>query len=533
MSPRTPTTIDSAPRRATIAACVAPALVLVLCAVPGCGGGGDDPSGGGGASDPAVASSSLRRDDRPDAVRARTLIDDGRTDLAAPLVETLAPILGMEGPLLRARIAVLEGDRAGWLAMVEEARSIDPKDPRSYATGAELYAAIGRVNAATTELQRGIEAVGSLTPEMQRAKGIIAIVTPGAGDIGLDLLEAALRADPDLPFMGRALGQAYLLAAKRAIAEDLGEMALGRLETSLEFDPEDPEARRLYGETLFRVTHEYSRGLAILENLLAEGEPITDVVGRLSWSAGFAAQANGHDEAARKHYLRARELGSIEVQRGTARTFLRALADAEFERAVEAVRDGDEDAVRLHIAEAVELAGDNGLARYAYAEDFAQRAYKALVARELDVASRFLAAAVETDPAASSIKEVSGALYFERALRAVEEGDADLAVSLAEEATKANPDDSVTLHFLGELHHARGEYAKAAPVLDRALRNAKLDGEPLSIDVQLMLAECQHLSGNVEDAVATLEQCLLSTRPQDANGREQAARYLELLGRDE
>lgn len=508
-------------------------LSLVLCAALAAGCGDGDASQRG-ASDAATSSSDERRDDRPDAVRARDLIDRGRADLARPLVEELADGLGVEGALLLARIEVLEGDTGDWLALVETARASDPRDPRPYATAAELYAAIGRVDAAKDELQRGIEAVGSVTPELQRAQGVLAIVTPGGGRIGLELLETAERADPGLPFLGRPLGQAHLLAAKRAMAERRGEMALERVEASLKYDPDDPDARRFYGEVLIGVARDYDRGLAVLENLLAEGEPVTDVLGRMAWSAGLAAQLERDSEAALRHYLRARELGAIEVEKGTARSFLRAQADASFERGVAAAAEGDEGALRRHVREAVELTGTDadggtGVARSKYAELLAARAQDALRGGEHDLATRLLDLATELEPRVRSIAVVRGAMLFARAVDAMEAGDADLAVDLAKQATEANPDDTVTLHFLGELRYARGEYAEAAPVLDRALRNARLDGEPLGIDVKLMLAECQHLSGSVDDAVATLEQCLRSTRPEDAAGRERAARYLALL----
>lgn len=481
-----------------------------------------------------MASSSERRDERPEAVRARELIDKGRADLARPLVDGLADELGVEGPLLRARIAVLEGDTADWLKLVETARATDPRDPRPYATAAELYAAIGRVDAAKDELKRGIEVLGTVTPELQRAQGILAIVTPGGGRIGLELLETAERADPGLPFLGRPLGQAHLLAAKRAMAERRGEIALERVEASLKYDPDDPDTRRFYGEVLIGVARDYERGLAVLENLLSEGEPVTDVLGRMAWSAGLAAQLDRDPATAVKHYLRARQLGAVEVEQGTARSFLRAQADAAFERGVAAATEGDDGALRRHVREAVDLFGadaDGGTAigRAKYAELLAGRAQDALRDGELDRATLLLDVATEVEPQVRSIAKVRGAMLFARAVDAMEAGDADGAVELAAQASAVDPDDTVTLHFLGELYYARGEYSEAAPALDRALRNARLDGEPLAIDVKLMLAECQHLSGHVEDAVATLEQCMRSTRPEDAAGRERAARYLALL----
>ena len=72
--------------------------------------------------------------------------------------------------------------------------------------------------------------MGGLTPELQRAAGVLAIVTPGRTKAGLAMLEEAERLDPGLPFLGRALGQAHLLAAKHAFADGTPELALERIE---------------------------------------------------------------------------------------------------------------------------------------------------------------------------------------------------------------------------------------------------------------------------------------------------------------
>ena len=76
---------------------------------------------------------------RPEA-EARRLLDMGRAALARPLVESLVDQLPVEGRLLRA--AAVSRGRAPRLADVEAVRAADPADPRSYATAAELYAAL-------------------------------------------------------------------------------------------------------------------------------------------------------------------------------------------------------------------------------------------------------------------------------------------------------------------------------------------------------------------------------------------------------
>lgn len=500
-------------------------LCGILVTAPGCGGD----SGGGTPPEAAVASSALRRDDRPEAVEARQLLDQGRADLALPLIEAVAPSLGVEGPLLRARMAALTGDTAEWLRLVEEARSMDPLDPRPYAVAAELYAAIGRMDAAKAEIKRGIESAKSVTPELQRAQGVVAIVTPGGGRIGLQLLEAARRADPGIPFMGRPLGQAYLLSAKRALAEGQAELALERIVASIAHDPEDRDARRMHGEVLIGVNQDFERGLEILEALLADGEPIRDVVGEMQWKAGLSAQFAGRGDAARGHYLRARELGALDVRRGTAATFLRGESTAAFERAAAAAESGDAERARLQLAEAAALSEDAADARHGHALALAARAQSALKEQRFDAAQGLIGAAHHSDPTMKGVSEVASTLYFMKAVEAMKVGDASGAITFAREATVQDPTDAIAHQLVGELSYTSGNYKEAARALDRAISNAELDGEPLELEVMLMLAESQHLAGSKQDAIATLEQCVRDTRPAAAEEKARARRYLDML----
>jgi TolA-binding protein len=85
-------------------------------------------------------------------------------------------------------------------------------------------------------------------------------------------------------------------------------------------------------------------------------------------------------------------------------------------------------------------------------------------------------------------------------------------------------------HLLGELRFHAGRFAEAVPALDRALRNSELDGEPLGLEVALMLARCQGESGQKDDAIATLDEYL--RRPAtagDASEREAASALLRTL----
>ena len=508
---------------------VAVLAVFMGWSLTGCGGS-DAGSAEGGAGASTAASSELRRDGRAEAVQLRRLLDEGRTDLAAPMLEALEPELGLEGPLLRARLVVIQGDRGSWLKQIEVARAMNPADPRPYATAAELYAAIGLHESALDEITRGMEAVGSITPELQRAQGIYAITTVGGGKTGLLYLESALKADPGLPFMGRPLGQAYLLSAQRAMAEGQGELALERVQRSLQFDPADADARRTYAEIIIAVNRDFSGGIALLEQLLKDGEQVKDLVARMSWSAGVKAQVAGDRGAARKYYLRARELGCVEAEQGMAKTFFEAEARGAFDAAVVAATDGETASLRLRVAEAVGLLGEGERGRYTLSGWFLEAAAAALSAGETERAGQLAAAARDTDPQVAGLANLSGAIYLQRAVESMGERDLEGALLFAEQATLVDPDDAMAHHLLGELRYAAGRFAEAVPELDRALRNSELDGEPLGLEVALMLARCQEQSGQASDAIATLDQYL--RRPataDDASTREEASALLRSL----
>lgn len=505
---------------------------LLIAALCGCGGS-EPGSEGEAVAASTVASSELRRDGRADAVQLRRWLDEGRTDLAGPMLDALEPELGLEGPLIRARLEVTQGDRGSWLPRIEAARAMDPSDPRPYATAAELYSALGLQDSARDEIARGMEAVGSITPELQRAQGILAITTIGGGKIGLGLLEAALRADPGLPFMGRPLGQAYLLSAQRALAEDQGLLALERIERSLEFDPQDADARRAYAEIIIAVNRDFSGGIAILEQLLKDGEPLRELVARKCWSAGVKAQVAGDRDSAREYYLRARELGCVEAEQGMARTFFEAEARVAFDAAVLAATSGETATLRLRVAEGVGQLGEGEPGRYTFAGWFLEASGAALVAGETERAGQLAAAARDTDPTVPGLSELSGAVYIQRAVEAMGERDLEAALAFAEQATIVHPDDAMGHHLLGELRYSAGRFAEAVPELDRALRNSELDGQPLGLEVALMLARCQDQSGKRSDAIATLDEYLRRPAAQgEAEVREQATVLLRALRED-
>ncbi len=503
-------------------------LLLVGC-------GGDSEGTSGSSSAPVVASSAKRRLMDPKVVNVRELIDQGRPDLARAVMasfgEALIADLGVEEPLLRARVSFLEGHDAAWLAMVEEARALDPKDPRPYATSVEIYAAMNRLDAARAELQRGAAAVGSIvTPELQRARGIVAIVTPGGAKPGLNYLEAAYRADNGLPFIARPLGQAYYLMSQAALGEQQEELAMEHMEASLRFDPEDVDARKFYGKLLISVRKDFVKGLDVLEALYAEGEPIGVDLGRHHWQAGFTAQTQGESGVARKHYLRARELGCPDVDSGSARTFMREESRRAMESVVDAARLGDDAAVRAAVAEHAGLyPGTKDVAQRELALTLVGEADAALVGGSEEEATGLIAAAIFADRTAPGVAEVQCALFQSKAIAALEAGETGLALRFATEATEVRPDSSTSWHMLGELQYALGDFGPAGVSLLKAMSFARADGEPLGLAVAQKLAECQHLSSDAEAAMATLEEALRRAGPGDDAVRDEIQRYLELL----
>jgi len=513
-------------------------LAIALGLLPGLSACGESSDGGGGGEVASGTTSADRRDARPEAVEARRLLDQGRADLARPIVESLQDRLGVEGPLLLARLKVLEGDTLGWLADVERARAMDPKDPRPYATAAELYAALYRRKASQDWIERGIEALGGRTTEIMRAQGVLAISTPGAAKLGLELLEAAERADPELPFLGRALGQAYLVMAKEAMATGADQLALERTAKSLEYDPDDLDARQYRGEVLLAASKDYDAALPILEGVFAERPSYGPELGKWHWSAGLQARIRGEVEAARDHFLRARELGSRDADDRSARTFMTGLADAKIAEAMRAARDGDPEAAEAALERALVLAGEPRESfRRTYATSIAADAQGALDAGDLDVAGRLVDLAIEADRRAPDTALVTGRYHFERALAAVEAKDVEAALGHAKKAAAANPDEPLRWQFLGELQHAAGDYSGAADSLAKARDYALAADEDVPLGKSILLAECLVLADRESEAKVSLERALDRARSEalagvDAAQLEHAEAMLRMLQDD-
>ncbi|MDA1266658.1 MAG: hypothetical protein O2816_16380 [Planctomycetota bacterium] len=294
-----------------------PVLLLLLAA---CGGDESSDAKGQNAGDPdsgagaAQAPTRTKRSDDPRVEQLRRALDEGDVDLAQALIEQAAGLAGpVEGPLLRARLAAyLPGGTLASARLLEQARQASHDDPRIAATSIELYAWGGQINEAEDELRRAGAGMDSrnLPPEILRAYGITHLCTPGAAPRqGLSLIEQALAADPDLPFVKRALGQAHLLVAKELAGVGDSEAALEAVDRSLSFDPDDLPTIRMRAE-LLTALGEWGEALRIYDDLITEGLELEGEAADLYQRASVVARVRMRKpDLAERYLLRAFELG--------------------------------------------------------------------------------------------------------------------------------------------------------------------------------------------------------------------------------
>ncbi len=361
----------SSPRRSSPGSRAALVLWVFLA---GCGAGdppSSDPHPGADAvsaadavADSLQARSVLRSND-PRVVALREALDGSRLDLARGLVEQAAPLLSTEAPLLRARLAALDGRDFEALSLIEEARRLDPTDPRVYATAAELHAAGGRLAEADREIRRGVEACGPPGPELARARGVHLISTQGNARAGLELLLSAQKQDPDLPFLGRALGQAHMLVSKNHLALGEFELALTSVDLSLASDPDDLDTRRLRADILMSLS-QWGQAIGVYEDLLREGLPLEAELSLYCKNAGFYALITQRRKTALHYFRRARELGLPPENFGHGRDLLLEEADRLVGEAVTALADQDAARAQEQLREAL-LFDPESLAAHNYA----------------------------------------------------------------------------------------------------------------------------------------------------------------------
>lgn len=295
--------------------------------------------GGDGSSDVPTRVEPVSRSEDPRALALREAIEDADLERAGVLIEQVESRLGVEGPCLRARLSALEGDVLEAMRALESARNRWPGDPRPAATAVEVYAQLGRLEAAADEYNRAVSIFGR-GPELMRAQGVLAIVTPGAAESGLGMLEEAMRADPGLPFLAAPLATARWLTARQVLARGEVDRAEELARGALELRPGDPDARITLADSL-KGRGDFEGAIPWLEGLVAEGVAVEDELAQLHHAAATKAMLAGDREAQLAHYLAARANGFTDQQLGHGALALSAEAERlvgeglEHERAAE------------------------------------------------------------------------------------------------------------------------------------------------------------------------------------------------------
>lgn len=445
----------------------APALAaLVTSLLAACGDGGAAGTVAG-AGPSAVA---RERETSPAARELRAALDAGHAARAEELFATLTGRLGAEEPCLRARLAFLHGDETGWLRAIEAGRAAAPRDPRPYATAAELWAASGRLDAARAELERGVATMGELTPELERAKGVLALVTPGGTRVGLECLKRAVARDPGLPFVGRPFGQAHLLRAKGALADKDPELALEALDESLAFDPDDVEARELRAQALY-AGQRFREAIEVYEALLADGRDVRGELATWHKNLGVLAQVAGDHGAARKHYLRGRELGLSDTELGSGVHFLREEARRAMLAGAALAAQGDDAGAAVQFVDASGLCADEAELRAECADELIARAVKAFGEQA------------------------------DRSQRAV-------ALTAVEQAVALVADDRLSRVLRAKLYFAEGRFLEAADEFRWVIDDARAARIELPEPIHLHLSACHDVSGEREQAREDLREYL-------------------------
>jgi tetratricopeptide (TPR) repeat protein len=283
------------------------------------------------------------RDPRLETLRAD--IGFGRLAAARARAEELhlvgedGGVAGPEAPLLRARLAALDGRNIEAIRLVESARRARPADPDVYATMSEIYAAAGKLDAAWDEIRAGDAASGGAA-ELQRARGVVWICRQGGARKGLSYLEEALRSDPDLPFLARPLGQAHLLLGKEGAAAGDAAAALGHAREAAAFDPDDVDVGRFLGEAL-ALSGDFDGAITQTLLLVERGLPLGGELALLEKKAGIAALLGEKRERALDHFAAARRLGLSDEELATGARLLDEEVGARVRVGVAAYGAGD------------------------------------------------------------------------------------------------------------------------------------------------------------------------------------------------
>lgn len=355
---------------------------------------------GAGASEPGqpVLLAPVERSSDPRMRDLWEAIDRGRHDRVDVLLPQVRSLPGVEVALARARVELMKGDAVEALALVEELRRTHAGDPRPLATLVEVYASLGRFQAAEEVLAEGLETFGP-APELLRAQGVLHLVQPGGGGIGLQYLELARAGREDLPYLGRVLFEGHRLVARQALADGDPERAETHLIEALDWDPRDEDTRLLLCDAL-AARGDFEQAVVEREELFAEFGTGQGEVALLRKRAATAALLETRREAAVEHFLRARELGLTEEELGFGATALADAFDERLDRGVEHYREGEFTPALRAFTSALEIYPESsealhmsGLAafRLEYFED-AARLFEALWLRVLDANEEFEAA---------------------------------------------------------------------------------------------------------------------------------------------
>lgn len=235
---------------------------------------------------------------------------------------------------VEARALLARGDAVGALRALEAARAASPGDARPLASEAEVYAALGRRNAAEDSLRRGL-ALGGARAELERARGVLGLVTPGGAAQALDALERARALDPALPFVDGPLAQAHLLAGRAAL-QGAPDEALAHARAGLALAPGQRELVALSSEALEGMG-DFEGALRALEPLAREGRDERRAL--LHKKAATAALLASDRARAAEHFRRARALGLDDEGLGFGVTVLAQAAEAAVDRGYAALEE--------------------------------------------------------------------------------------------------------------------------------------------------------------------------------------------------
>lgn len=284
-------------------------------------------------------------------------LEAGLPDAAWTLLDQLGDSLGVDGPLLRARAALMEGDGVGALREVESARELAPEDARVFATEAEVLVVLDRLDGARDALREGWKLAGR-TAALERARGVLMLRTPGGAREGLAALEQALELDPELPFVAFPLAQAHLLVGRMALGDGAPDEALAHARAALEEDPASDDFLELEAEALAAALR-FEEALEVYARLEEDGRDVGETRALLQQRYATKLLLENDRAGAVASYLAARELGLDDTALGFGADVLRDEANTRIDAGVARFEAGDLEGARSLFEEALRYDPDN------------------------------------------------------------------------------------------------------------------------------------------------------------------------------